>query len=173
MQVELTRGLFSEIDSIDSDLNSLSWQAMKMRDKFYAGRSVNLGNKKIKTILMHRVILSRMLERDLTKGEEVDHKDRNPLNNKRENLRLANGTQNNFNKPSPRNITGFKGVSFDKNKKTKPYASHIGFEGKRLYLGYFDTPEEAYDAYCTKLKELAGEFANFDIELKKVPDSQP
>jgi hypothetical protein len=35
----------------------------------------------------------------------------------------------------------------------------IGFEGRQIYLGYYQTAEEAHAAYYAKAQELFGEFA--------------
>ena len=61
------------------------------------------------TILMHRVIAAR---KKLNLSYKVDHRDRNKLNNQRQNLRSATPTQNNANSVAPvTNRSGFKGVS--------------------------------------------------------------
>ena len=41
------------------------------------------------------------------------------------------------------NSTGFKGVAFDRNKKSKPFQAQVHRGGKQLTLGYFATAEEA------------------------------
>lgn len=53
------------------------------------------------------------------------------------------------------NTTGYRGVSFDKNKKR--YSAGIKLNGKRISIGYFDTAIEASEAYKAKAKELFGE----------------
>lgn len=85
----------------------------------------------------------------------VDHKDRIKTNNKIDNLRLADQTQNMANSSAQkRNKTGFKGVL----KKRKRFQARITFEGRSLYFGVYDTPEEAHAAYCEAAKNLFGEF---------------
>lgn len=88
--------------------------------------------------------------------EFLDHIDNNRDNNTIENLRPATSTQNGANRrPSRKNKIGLKGVCFDNNR----YKANIKVKGKSYHLGYFDTPEEAYSAYCKKAKEVFGDYA--------------
>lgn len=87
---------------------------------------------------------------------QIDHIDGDGLNNKIENLRLANSAQNNSNR-SFNGAVGFKGVYW--NKSGKAYRAQIQINGRRIYLGSFATPEEAHEAYVKAAKELHGEFA--------------
>lgn len=83
----------------------------------------------------------------------VDHINRVSFDDKFINLRLATPSQNEANKEP----TGFypKGVSQSKSK----YKAEIRIDGQKIYLGTFDTPEEAGRAYMKKALELYGEFA--------------
>ena len=84
----------------------------------------------------------------------IDHIDRNGLNNSWANLRLATPKQNAANsKRYSTNSSGCKGVSYSKSHKK--WRSTYG----RLWLGQFNTKEEAQEAYIAKAKELHGEFA--------------
>lgn len=83
----------------------------------------------------------------------IDHIDNDKLNNNIENLRGVNWFESNLNRPKhKRNTTGFKGVTFL--KRINKFSSRIAIEHKRHFLGYFDTPEEAHDAYCKAAKDL-------------------
>jgi hypothetical protein len=86
----------------------------------------------------------------------VDHQNNKaPLDNKWENLRSATRPQNNTNRRVT-NSLGIKGVSQKKNR----FRAMVRSAGKRNYLGYFDTAEEAHAAYCKAARELHGEFWN-------------
>jgi len=75
-------------------------------------------------------------------GIEVDHRNRNTLDNRRSNLRLCTHAQNAQNlSQSIRNTSGYRGVSFDKRSGRWDARGYVN--GKQYWLGYFDTPEEA------------------------------
>ena len=72
---------------------------------------------------------------------ELDHINRNPSDNRIENLRLANRSTNTINRESnPMSSTGVRGVSKSKNGG---YQAAIRVPTGILYLGYFDTLWEA------------------------------
>ena len=81
---------------------------------------------------------------------EVDHKDRVRSNNQAWNLRLATKTQNSWNKPA-------KG--YQQTPGGRYYSRIRVGAGKYVYLGSYDTPEEAGAAYAKAAAELHGEFA--------------
>ncbi len=80
--------------------------------------------------------------------EDVDHIDGNPTNNAYNNLRCVGAQTNTQNLKRARsdNKSGFLGVCFSKAAK-KYMAECKGDDGKRRYLGLFDTAEEAHAAY--------------------------
>lgn len=89
---------------------------------------------------------------------ELDHKDRDSLNDRIENLRLATRTQNNANKAkSIANTSGFKGVSWHSEKRR--WVASIRIDGRATHLGYFDRPEDAHVAYAEAVRRVHGEFA--------------
>lgn len=91
----------------------------------------------------------------------VDHENRDKDDQRIENLRPATHEQNSRNMGrNSANTTGFKGVAvFNKSGKPTRYRALIRANGKRTFLGIFDTPEEAHEAYCKAAKDLHGEFA--------------
>jgi hypothetical protein len=73
---------------------------------------------------------------------EVDHIDGNILNNKIENLREADRSQNLCNtKISSKNTSGKKNISWS--KRSKKWQVQIAFKGKRMHFGYYDDLELA------------------------------
>lgn len=90
--------------------------------------------------------------------EVIDHIDRNGMNNRIENLRAATPLQNTANRGLNRNNTsGFKGASYDKRRNR--WAGQMMVNRKHVFLGYFDTPEDAHAAYVKATRELYGEFS--------------
>lgn len=89
---------------------------------------------------------------------QIDHRDRNGLNNQKHNLRIATASQNQYNTTvRSDNISGFKGVYW--NRERKRWAARIRYERKRIFLGYFYSVEEAAKAYSKAAKRYHGKFA--------------
>ena len=71
---------------------------------------------------------------------------------------MATPSQNRMNSKKPKdNTSGFKGVSLF--KKTKKWKPQITVNKKHINLGYFDSREEAYKAYCEACVKYFGNFA--------------
>lgn len=111
-----------------------------------------------KLLLAHRIIWE-MFNGPIPEGMEVDHIDTNPSNNDISNLRLATSSNNkwNMNRPS-HNTSGFKGVSLF--KATGKYEAYIKFNGRKIHIGFFDTPELAHEAYKLAADKMFMEFSN-------------
>jgi hypothetical protein len=148
----------SLVDDEDKILAELNWSPDSRLN--YAKRSI-LRNGQWQIILLHRVVLSRKLDRELLSTELVDHIDGDGLNNRRENLRLATNAQNQMNrKIGTSNTSGYKGVYW--HKSSQKWMARIGVGGRQKYLGVFDTPELAYEAYKKAATEIYKEFARLD-----------
>lgn len=112
-------------------------------------------------VLVHRLIWI-MFNGPIPDGYQIDHIDGNPSNNKLGNLRLATNRQNAVNckrktgKKFSRNLRG----TYPKGTK---WQSGITVHGRHVYLGTFNTPEEAHEAYKKAHIEAAGEFANKEV----------
>lgn len=87
----------------------------------------------------------------------LDHKDRSPWNDKIENLRECNHSQNGMNL-TQYNPTGFKGV-YKSGRLGKPWQAQIRIGGIKTNLGRFKTLDEAREAYLLAALEHHGEFA--------------
>lgn len=88
-------------------------------------------------------------------SHQVDHIDGNPSNNKWENLREANRSNNMENLKAIKKgnkSTGLLGAH-DKRGNGRITAT-IVVKGKCLNLGTFDTPEEAHQAYIEAKRQL-------------------
>jgi HNH endonuclease len=90
---------------------------------------------------------------------EIDHWDRNTLNDYLENLRLGTKRQNNYNRAvAKRSISGFKGVC---PCPWKPDHWRVGIfvKGKTIRLGIFKDKIEAARVYDRAARQYFGEFA--------------
>lgn len=87
---------------------------------------------------LHRLIMD-YYDHDMV----VDHKNRNRLDNRKDNLRIVPPRINAINSKTRFDSTsGLNGVSYD--RKMNKYESHIGINNKKIHLGYHETKEEAY-----------------------------
>lgn len=89
--------------------------------------------------------------------ENIDHRDRDKLNNRFANLRECSLQENNWNLPaSPRNTSGVRGVSWD--SRSKKWMATIRVEGKSQYLGKFKDKDAAAAAYNDAVFKHRGHF---------------
>lgn len=84
----------------------------------------------------------------------LDHINRNPLDNRIANLRLATVSQNRANARARGKC--LRGV---KPKKSGKFEARIKKHGKCIYLGVYDTEQDAHAAYMSAAQVLHGEFA--------------
>lgn len=153
-------------------LNKHKWQYHSKTGYVYrtttAGRHPD-GRLKVKAFYMARVVMG--VEWKTRFEIEVDHIDRNKLNNQRSNLRLANRTQNIVNRPAkPGSAARFKGVTTVLHADgTMIYKARIRYRNKDMTIGNFSNEEAAAMAYDSKAFEYHGEFAylNFPERISK------
>lgn len=119
-------------DAKDWDkLKEYTWRKNKLG---YASASICGKQKRFHVVVMGK-----------KSGYVVDHIDQNKLNNQRNNLRFLTKTGNAINsKLSKNNTSGVKGVHKDRNGKR--WVASLMLEGKNIYLGTYDTIEEAAEA---------------------------
>jgi len=167
-EINLTNSdLKAIVDNDDySFLNRFKW---KLSTGGYAYRSHD-------NVMMHRLILG--VEKS---PKQVDHINREKLDNRKVNLRLANYTQNSANR-APKKEGQYKGVAYlpefreRKDYKGRKYVSPISkryratlkHDGINYCLGSYDTPEEAAIAYDKKAYELYGEYAYINLPDKLI-----
>lgn len=89
---------------------------------------------------------------------DLDHINRDKSDNRLTNLRLASRSENLINRPPPDNNTsGVRGVSWY--APSDCWAARIGYQNRKIHLGYFRSLEEASIAYQKAALNLFGEFA--------------
>lgn len=109
--------------------------------------------------LMHRIL------RLLPDGPEIDHRDKDRLNNQKHNLREASKSQNQMNSRSRPGTSIFKGVCWD--SRDRCWRSTIVLDGAQTYLGAYSSEPAAARVYDRAARHLFGEFAllNFPAEI--------
>lgn len=163
-QIELTKGYVALVDDADFDkLNQYGWYAIESDGVVYARTHDG--------VYMQNILIPDT-------SNIIDHKDRDGLNNQRDNLREATSKQNGYNRVQPQTIngSGYRGVGRVSNQNgsfDRWYARIRVEDGRRIHLGCFSTPEDAAHAYDEAAREHHGEFAvlNFPAETAPVPSS--
>lgn len=110
-------------------------------------------DKHRKNTYMHRLIIGD------TNGLEVDHINRNRLDNRRSNLRLCTSHQNKLNmKLRIDNTTGYKGLRW--RDDVKSWRVNVKIKGKEIQIGYFKNKKDAVRARKDAEAKYYGAFAN-------------
>lgn len=154
--IALTQGMNAIVDAdLFDEISKYRWHASwNIYSKgFYAVRKDGNG----KGIPMHRVILG------LVPGDELygDHINRNGLDNRRSNLRVATKAQNACNsKITVDNTSGYKGVCWQSEKKK--WRAQYTLGGKQKHLGYFRSKEDAAQVYALFAYIKFGEFSRLN-----------
>jgi len=147
-QIPLGDGYYAYVDAADYEwLSQWTWHLR-------GGYAVR--QEKGKLIFMHRQIVQP------PKGAIVDHKNRNKLDNTRNNLRVCTRPENMRNRGKRQGTSSrFKGVCYS--KRHGKYFASVYYEGKQLFLGLFTDEIEAARTYDWKAVELFGEFARVNF----------
>jgi hypothetical protein len=159
-RIPLTQGKFAIVD--DEDFEALSKHNWRLATGNYASRAQpHAKHTTFHSIFMHREITNAK------QGETVDHINRNPLDNRRVNLRLISHQQNCWNVSKRRRAqSGYIGVYWFPRDKVW-YARIRGADSKSVHIGAFKTPEVAAQAYNLAAVNLRGDFA----VLNKLPEA--
>lgn len=88
-------------------------------------------------------------------AKPIDHINRNRRDNRIENLRLAEDLENMQNIVSA--TMPYAGVS--KSPRSGRFVARVTYRGKKHYLGYHDTPEQANAVYVEAKKRLSADFS--------------
>lgn len=131
--------VWAEVDPCNSWVLDYKWHTIKGG---YVATTIGRS-----TVLLHRLILPE--------AKEVDHIDRNKLNNRKVNLREASRSVNTQN-TEPRGISGYRGVRRVSQNSWKAYTQ---LDGKPHTIGHFPTAELAARAYNTMARQLYGDNA--------------
>lgn len=142
MFLPLSKGFQTEIDDADGPLATRwKWHVQVKPYGAYARRGVKVEGRCL-TVYLHRVLM------DAPPDAEVDHIDRNGLNNRRSNLRLVTHSQNMWNRDPDAGVTRRRGR----------WRATITHTGKKIDIGLYECREDAVLARSFVAGQLRGEF---------------
>lgn len=160
---------FALVDDKDYDwLMQRNWYVAFYSNNFYV-----IGLKNKKQIKMHREIMRH--HGLLDESKQIDHKDRNGLNNQKYNLRNATHAENQRNKKASgtsqylgvhwHNVTiKYNSKKFGLRKyHSSKWRAAININGKTKHIGSFKNEQDAALAYNKAAIVYHGEFANLNI----------
>ena len=161
-EIALTKGYVTIVDDEDYErLIKHKWYVHKNRYTFYAARHLVIDGK-YPLVRMHREIMGLRYN----DGQQIDHINRNGLDNRKCNLRIATPTINALNrKMRTDNTSGYRGVSW--HKRIGKWFAHVISNKKQIHCGYFSDPISAALAYDIAARKYYGRNAvlNFPEEL--------
>jgi len=141
----------------DQDLAKLNWHR---HSAGYATRWHGPRPHRYKSFA-HRLVLERKIGRPLEKGELCDHINRDKLDNRRDNLRVADKSLNALNTDRVyERQSGYRGVYLHWPKESqekgweKRWVARVTRHRKTKEVGYYKTPEEAHKARVAYLETL-------------------
>lgn len=137
--IHLAKGAEATVDERDVDyLLQWKWRIRQV----YAVRHYETASKRT-TITMHRSIWERH-NGSIPGNHDIHHRDHNKLNNRLDNLELIEHAKHaSQHKSDPANLGRRKGYY----KRHNKYRARSWVGGKQIHLGYFDTEQEAHQAY--------------------------
>jgi hypothetical protein len=154
-EIKLTQGKVTLIDDEDYEyLNQWKWHLHDGHGAQYATRTIYRKGGKQRQINMHRLIMNT------PNGMEVDHLDRNGLNNQKNNMRNCTRKENSRNR-DPKSASGYIGVYCQGKSQI---IARIYVNGKDIFLGSFKNKEDAARARDNAAKIYFGEFATINLK---------
>lgn len=154
--IELTQGKRTKVDDEDYEyLSQWKWFYKKTSHGGYAVRNSDYKRGKPRhSVWMHRVIMKT------PNGFETDHINGDKLDNRRMNLRIVTKSQNQWNRKKQAGSSKYKGIYW--NKANQRWHVQLQMGGKKVWLGYYKTEEEAKKAYDEGVRRFFGNFGRAD-----------
>lgn len=147
-EIPLTRGRVALVDRADYDaLARHKWNTVGPRDprRQYVGRNASRRAPPPRGIYMHRVVSGA------GPGDVVDHLNGNTMDNRRSNLRVGTHADNARNKAAWREgrVVGCYQT------KSGRWRVHVGANHHTLYVGRYETQEDAHAAFRSAREWIA------------------
>ena len=150
-EISLTQDLLHNLFHYDG--NNLIWRNNRANGKIKAGsiagcihhtgyRHIRKGGRLYQAHRLLWIYYYGSIDKDI----QIDHINGIRDDNRIENLRLATTQENAFNRKNA------KGYYWDKQRKK--YRGHINLNGKKKCLGFYNTTQEAHQAYLDAKKTL-------------------
>lgn len=162
-----SREVLAHYFSYAPDTGALTWRVRPCRNVFAGDKAGSVSPRgylrvmlKKRLLNVHRIAWKLMTGDDL--GQEIDHINGDPADNRFCNLRIATHAENQRNRRVMRtSSTGIKGVRWGGHScaRSRVWRADIRVNGRRKYIGHFATQEEAEIAYAVAAIEFHGEFA--------------
>ena len=157
----LTKGMIAIVDDDDWELLEQYQWYYSTHNRAYTTTHISCKTENGKRTTKSRHIPMTHMILGITDSRIVDHKNGETLDNRKENLRICTNRQNSANSKLRKDRkSGYKGVSFNKN--AKKWSSQIKVNYERIYLGIYDTPWKAAQAYDDAAVKYFGEFAKLN-----------
>jgi hypothetical protein len=157
-EIILPTGHIAIVDDDDYErVSAHKWAVLDNHGRgFYARANLKVSStpRKYESLLMHRFISGAV------RGQVADHINRNGLDNRKENLRVATRSTNAANSKhrADRSTSPYRGV-YKIGKITKKYEAQLRADGVLHRLGRYLDPKEAALAYDYAAGHYFGEFA--------------
>lgn len=104
---------------------------------------------------LHREIMGN------PEGMHVDHTNGDKMDNRKYNLRVCSAKENIRNSKAQEGTSGYKGVHYDKSRGR--WSASIKVDRKSIFLGRYDSENQAAEAYDEAAKEYFGEYARLNF----------
>lgn len=159
-EVVLHGGAIALVD--DEDLQSIAQYKWYLSSHGYAVRTIHVsGNKKDGVVqrgeAMHRVVMKAV------KGQQIDHINRNRLDNRKSNLRFCSSMENTWNRSSAKPSSGYVGV---RKETANVWAARLAHKT----LGYYSSAEKAAQARDLAALKERGSFATLNFNANELPE---